>query len=156
MHRRRGFTLLEVLVATLIMGIAVTGLLSALRTSLRNAARVSETDRAAALARRQMDELLATKFLPKGQPFGGLFPPEVTGGIPAGWQARVVPMESGVMPGQVPPIGSRMMERIQLEIWWGENQSRRSLNIEAYRGARVTDADLPFFQVGAFPSGGQP
>ncbi|MGJ5815221.1 type IV pilus modification PilV family protein [Paludibaculum fermentans] len=156
MHRRRGFTLLEVLVATLIMGIAVTGLLSALRTSLRNAARVSETDRAAALARRQMDELLATRILPKGSAFGGLFPPDVSGGIPAGWQARVVPMESVAMPGQMPPVGSRMMERIQLEIWWGESQGRRTLNIEAYRGTRVTDADLPFFQVGGFPSGGQP
>ncbi|WP_321475897.1 type II secretion system protein [uncultured Paludibaculum sp.] len=156
MHRRRGFTLLEVLVATLIMGIAVTGLLSALRTSLRNAARVSETDRAAALARRQMDELLAMRFLPKDAPFGGLFPPDVTGDVPAGWQARVVPMESVAPPGQAPPIGSRMMERIQLEIWWGENQNRRTLNVEAYRGARVTDADIPFLQTGAPQSGGQP
>lgn len=157
MHRRRGFTLLEVLVATLIMGIAVTGLLGALRTSLRNAGRVSETDRAVALARRQMDELLATRILPKGAPFGGIFPPAVTGGVPAGWQARVTPLESGSPPGAVPPMGSRMLERIQLEIWWGEDRDRRTLNLEAYRGTKVTEMDLPLFEaVAASQAGGKP
>lgn len=152
MQGSRGFTLLEVLVATVIMGIAVTGLLSALRTSLRNAARASDTDRAAALARRQMDELLATRILPKGPPFGGVYPPELTGGVPAGWQARVTPMESSAIPGQAPPMNSRMMERIQLEIWWGDSQQRRTLQLEGYRGSRVTEADIPFFQA----AGGTP
>ena len=35
---QRGFTLLEILVATTIMGVAVVGLLSSLSTSMRNAA----------------------------------------------------------------------------------------------------------------------
>ena len=36
--RQRGFTLLEVLVATMVMAIAVSGLLGALSSSMRNAA----------------------------------------------------------------------------------------------------------------------
>jgi len=49
--RTRGFTLLEVLVATLIMGLAVVGLLSAISTSMRNAARLTDYDRVAMVAR---------------------------------------------------------------------------------------------------------
>ena len=57
MKRNRGFTLLEVMVATTIMAIAVVGLLSSLSASLRNAARLTDNDRSALLARRKMDEL---------------------------------------------------------------------------------------------------
>ena len=35
--KERGFTLLEVLVATMIMGLAVVGLLSSISVSMRNA-----------------------------------------------------------------------------------------------------------------------
>jgi Tfp pilus assembly protein PilV len=46
------------LVATLIMGIAVIGLMSEITASMRNATRVTNRDRAALLARSKMDELL--------------------------------------------------------------------------------------------------
>ena len=46
MRSRRGFTLLEVMVATTIMGIAVVTLLSALSTSVRNATRLTDYVRA--------------------------------------------------------------------------------------------------------------
>ena len=59
MRFRRGFTLLEVMVATTIMGIAVVTLLSALSTSVRNATRLTDYDRAVLLARAKMDALLA-------------------------------------------------------------------------------------------------
>ena len=48
---RRGFTLLEMVVATAIMGIAVVGLLSVLAGATRNAARLRDYDRVAQLAR---------------------------------------------------------------------------------------------------------
>ena len=101
-QNRRGFTLLEVLVATLIMSIAVVGLLSALSTSLINAARLTDNDRAALLARRQMDELLIAPKLPRNMVLEGMFDPSLTSGIQAGWKARVTPFE---MPGGVPTPG---------------------------------------------------
>jgi len=153
MSGRRGFTLLEVLVATLLMAIAITGLLGALRTSLSNAARLTETERGAALARRQMDELLATRMLPKGVPFEGRFMPETTGGVEAGWRAQVAPFESSAMPGQAPPPGTRMLERIQLEVWWIQGGRRRTLELVAYRGARIEPQDLPAFQRLLTPEG---
>lgn len=147
MSGRRGFTLLEVLVATLIMAIAVTGLLGALRTSLTNAARLTDTERGLALARRQMDELLVTRMLPRGVPFEGVFPPETTGGLEAGWRAQVVPFEGQtVAPGQKPPPGSRMVERIHLLVWWKQGEQRRTMELDAYRGIVVTPEMLPFIE----------
>ena len=156
MPSRRGFTLLEVLVATLIMGLAVTGLLASLRTSLSNTSRAGESDRAAALARSQMDALLATRVLPKGIPMEGLFPPQITGGEPAGWRARVLPFESQAPPGQAPGGGSRMLERIELIVWWGPAERQRTIQVSAYRTARVTAADMPFFGATAAGGAGRP
>ena len=46
-----GFSLLEVIVATALMGLTVVGLLSLTTQSLSNASRIREYDRAAMLAR---------------------------------------------------------------------------------------------------------
>jgi general secretion pathway protein I len=137
--RRRGFTLLEMLVATTIMGIAVVSLLANLSTSLRNASRLTEADRAALLARRQMDALLLNPRLPKLVVIGGEFDPSLTGGISAGWRARVTPFE---MQPQAGP-GAALLERIELEIWWAVGEERRrSLRLEAYRRGVLAPADL--------------
>lgn len=144
---RRGFTLLEVLVATLLMGVAVVGLLGALRASLSNASRMVESERATALARRQMDELLLRRDLPKGVPLEGMFSPEETGGIEAGWRAVVRPFEGMVVqPGAVPPPGTRILDRIELEVWWRSGGARRSFTLAAYRSIPLGPADPPFFE----------
>lgn len=139
---KKGFTLLEVLVATLLMGIAVAGLMGGLRTSLSNAARLTDSARGTALARRQMDELLAMRDLPKGVPMAGRYAPEMTGGVEAGWRARVTPFESQAMPGQAPPVGTRMLERIELLVWWKSAGRERHVELSGYRGARVRPEDL--------------
>ncbi len=156
MRARRGFTLLEVLVATLLMAIAITGLLGALRTSMSNASRLTETERGMALARRQMDELLATRGLPKGVPLEGRFAQETTGGVQAGWRALVAPFETSALPGQAPLAGSRMLERIHLEVWWMQGNLRRTMEVDAYRGARIEVDDLPLLQQGPVSEGVKP
>ncbi len=84
--RSRGFTLLEMLVATVIMGLAVVGLLSNISTSLQHASRLIEQDRAALAARRTMDELLVNSRLPYDSPIEGRFDPAATG-MNGGWRA---------------------------------------------------------------------
>jgi general secretion pathway protein I len=149
--RRRGFTLLEVLVATAIMAIAVTTAVTALRTSLRNADRQMELDRVGAVAQRKMDELLAERLNPHCQGFGGVFPPAYTGGIEAGWTAMVTPYETATMP---PGPGSPALERIQLEVWWKTMTGRKTMRLEAYRRTVLTDVDVEWMQAHAGETSG--
>ncbi|MFN3322772.1 MAG: prepilin-type N-terminal cleavage/methylation domain-containing protein [Bryobacteraceae bacterium] len=139
MRNRRGFTLLEVLVATVIMAVAVAGLMSNLSASLSNAGRLTDYDRAALLARRKMDELLAQRRLPHFVVMEGALDPAVTGTMQGGWRAEVRPFE---VPPQAGP-GTRVLDRVELEIWWMTGGRRRSFSLEAFRQGM-----LPYPQAG--------
>lgn len=127
--KQRGFTLLEVMVATLIMAIAVVGLLSALSTSMRTASRLTETSRAALLARQKMDELL----IDKKAATQGVWSADETGGVESGWRAEITPFE--VPDGA--KAGAAILERVGLEIWWMNGQQRRTFRLEGYRRGKV-------------------
>lgn len=124
-----GFTLLEVLVAAVIMAIAVAGLMGGLVTSTRNAARLSQYDRATLLARQKMDELLVATEVRRGQPLEGTFDPALAGGQSIGWNAVVQPFE--VAPGAGP--GQWVLDRIQLQIWWMDGATRHEFSLEGFR-----------------------
>ena len=130
MKAQRGFTLLEVLVATLIMAIAVTGLLGALSAASRNAAHLTDYDRATLLAKSKMDELLVDQKLPRNTPLQGLFDPALCGGVTAGWNATVTPFEYA---DPNPAPGRWVIDRIALEVWWMEGQTRRAFALDAFR-----------------------
>jgi general secretion pathway protein I len=136
---RRGFTLLEMIVATTILGIAVVGLLSGLAGITRNAARLREYDRAAQLARLRMNELLADYKFPRNQQIAGEFAPEINGGTEAGWRAMVTTSE--ISPVLV--FNDFALDRADLEVWWISGGQRRSIRLEGYRRRQMTDADLP-------------
>lgn len=123
----RGYTLLEVLVASTIMATAVGSLLSALTMSVRNASHVISSDRAAVLAKRTMEDLLASP-LPPGQVFQGRFDPRQVA-LDGGWQARVELFES--VPGA--PRNRGIVERLVLELWWMDGVRRRTFQLEAFR-----------------------
>lgn len=145
-RRRHGFTLLEVMVATTIMAVAVTALLASLARSNENAARLQDRDRILSLARTQMQELLLLPRLPHGQPLEGRWEKSHTGpGIEAGWTARVeplvlrppqvIPPPGVVVPKQMlPAMGpGRVLDRIVLEAWWRAGTTRKSLTLETYK-----------------------
>lgn len=136
--RERGFTLLEVLVASLIMGIAVVGLLSGISASLRHAARLTDYDRVALLARAQMDALLVNHRLPQFTVMEGSFDPVLMGGVRAGWRARLTPFE---MPPNRGP-GTQVLERAELEIWWMSGEDRRTFTVEGFRRKTLYPEDL--------------
>jgi prepilin-type N-terminal cleavage/methylation domain-containing protein len=133
-HRRnqRGFTLLEILVATAIMGLTVVGVISGLAAASRNAARITEYDRAAMLAQIKMDELLADDRAPRNQQLAGMFAPQQSGGVNAGWQATIASFESR---NTAPSPGERIIDRVTLEIWWMDGVTRRTYALEGFRKA---------------------
>lgn len=135
---RRGFTLLEMLVATLIMGIAVIGLMSEITASMRNATRVTNRDRAALLARSKMDELLADPLFPVDSPVAGKFDPSMTGGVEGGWSARLTRFE---MPPNPAP-GQQSLDRLALEIWWMAGGERRTFALSGYRAHVLRPQEL--------------
>ena len=136
MKRTSGFTLLEVMVATLIMGVAVTGLIVGLSQSVCNAARLAAYDRGAALARSQMNELLLNDKLP----FDGAVEGRFDGQPTAGWRAVTRPFETQANPGP----GSQVLQRIALEVWWEpEGGTRRTLNVAGYRQALIPLPEAP-------------
>jgi general secretion pathway protein I len=134
---RRGFTLLEMMVATTIMGVAVVGLLSEISSSVHNAARLRDYDRIAQLAREQMNELLANYQLPRNFEIDNQFDPNITGGLDAGWRAKLTTAEKPMAPD-----GEMALDRIQLEVWWNSGGHRRTFPLEAFRRRPVVPQDF--------------
>lgn len=127
MTGRRGFTLLEMIVASTVMAIAVVGLLSGIAGATRNAARLRDYERVVQLARMQMDFLLADQTVMGART--GAFDPRQTGGMEAGWQARVTPSQMPPNPSQGQPV----LDRVELEIWWMQGDQRRTFTLDAFR-----------------------
>ena len=128
MKRNAGFSLLEVLVATVIMGIAVTSLIVGLSQSVHNAARLSDYDRAAMLARTKLNDLLLDPSLPLDGTAEGQFDSNT------GWRANAKPFDA---PPNAGP-GMVILQQIALEIWWQPSSgSRRNLQLSGYRQYRI-------------------
>ena len=136
---RRGFTLLEMMVATVIMAVAIVGLLSGISGALRNAARLTDYDRAVQLARLRMNELLLDRQFPRGTEVNGGFDPQQTGGLEAGWRARLTNFE---MP-PAPAPGKTALDRMELQIWWKSGVQTKTFTLDAYRARILRPQDLP-------------
>ena len=136
--RRRGFTLLEMLVASTIMAVAIVGLFSGIGGAARNAARLRDYDRATQLARMKMNELLADDNLGRFAERNGVFDPSLTGGIDVQWQARLSTVE---MPPTV-SSGQPCLQRIELQISWTTGSQQRTFTLDSYRTHILRATDL--------------
>lgn len=135
---KRGFTLLEMMVATVIMAVAIVGLLAGISGAMRNAARLTDYDRAVQLARLRMNELLVDQRLPRDVVVDGGFDPQQSGGLEAGWRARLTNFE---MP-PAPAAGQTALDRLELEIWWMTGGQRLTFTIDGYRTRVIRPQDL--------------
>jgi prepilin-type N-terminal cleavage/methylation domain-containing protein len=133
MRSRAGFSLLEVLVATAIMGTAVSMLIVGLSQSARNAGVLTEYDRAAMLARGKMNDLLLDADLPFEGNVDGRFDTQ-SGGVESGWSAVLKPFEE---PPNAGP-GTVVLQEVALEIWWQPQAGqRRTMRLSGYRPVRI-------------------
>jgi hypothetical protein len=126
------------MVATVIMAVAIVGLLAGITGALRNAARLTDYDRAVQLARLEMNELLVSPSLPRDTVFEGTFDPQQTGGRPAGWRAR---LENFEMP-PFPAPGKTALDRLELQIWWSSGPQRRTFTLDACRPRILKPEDI--------------
>ena len=126
--RRAGFSLLEVIVATAVMALAVVGTLSLPTQSLSNAAQVRQYDRAAMLARSQMSALQTAFPLPFNRKLEGKFDELWS------WAAIATPAEA-------PPGGQgrSLLVRIMLTVAWEDNGQDHSIEMEGFRRMRITE-----------------
>jgi hypothetical protein len=113
----------------MIMGVAIAGLLNTISAAARNAARLSQYDRAVLLAKSKMDELLADPKVQRNAPLTGQFDMARTGGIPCSWRAIVTPIDS--IPGAAP--GYWVVDRIALEIDWTDGAVKHGFALEGFR-----------------------
>jgi hypothetical protein len=93
---------------------------------VRNAARLTDYDRVALVARARMDALLSDPALPPGVLIDAPIDPASLGGARGGWRAAETPFE-------MDPGGRPGLDRLQLEIWWISGDQRRSFKLEAFR-----------------------
>lgn len=123
---RSGFSLLEMIVAIALLGLAVSGLISMISSSLAGAAMTREYERAAMLAKTRMNELLVMRPIPLGAPMSGAFSES------SGWEATARPtLEFGSS-----ATGSQIV-RVDLKVWWQAGSERRSIDFEGYRRVRI-------------------
>lgn len=138
MKSERGLSLLEMIVATTILAIAVVGLMSGLSGTTRNAARLQDYDRAVQLGRLRMNELLLDRRVPRNTLVEGPFDPSLAGNLEAGWRAKVTQFAA---PPTLAP-GATAIDRIELEVWWRSGPSIRTYTLDAYRPRPLTMDDL--------------
>jgi general secretion pathway protein I len=85
-----------------------------------------------------MNELLLDDRLPRATVIGGDFDPQQTGGVPAGWRARVTLAE----PPPAPAPGQIAIDRVELEVWWMSGDRRRTFDLEAYKPHTLRAEDI--------------
>jgi prepilin-type N-terminal cleavage/methylation domain-containing protein len=131
---QRGFTLLEALVATAVLGASVAALLGLLSGSLRNAARLEAPERALLLGQSKLNELISAgvteedgqaKALPLDQIIAGRWDERFR------WEARATRFRSS--PERTP--GEILLARITLDVFWrtSAESAERKLSFETYQ-----------------------
>jgi len=127
----RGFTLLEVLIAAVIMGTVFVACMGLLSQSLRNIERMKPHELALLHARDKMNEMLVRE---------ALRPDTTAGQWDDGyrWQAQVqVEPTSAGAPPALPPQVAPALVRIRVQISWGQDGASKTYAVETLQWTKV-------------------
>ena len=131
-HREPGFTLLEVLVATAILGTAVAALFSLLSGSLSNVRRLQAPEQALLLARSQLNELIVASERGQAASPRLLLDQKIQGrwNDRFRWEAQA----TRVPTPQPPNPGETVLVRIELDAFWDAEtgEGEKQLSLETY------------------------
>jgi hypothetical protein len=114
--------------------------IAGLSQSVRNAARLSDYDRAAMLARTKMNDLLLDRSLPFAGSVEGRFPEDQSGGVPTGWRASLRQFDAPPFSGP----GTVVLQEVAVEIWWQPaTGTRRTIQLASYRPTAIPLPEQP-------------
>jgi hypothetical protein len=68
----------------------------------------------------------------------GVYDPNSTNGLPSGWKARVTAFE---VPDN-PVAGNKILDRIEVQIWWVVSGQTQTFQAEGFRRAVLTQQDI--------------
>ena len=131
MRDRRGFTLIEVLVAAAVLGIAATALFGLLSKSLFNLRKIEDLHRYELAAQDVMNRVLLLSTLPAPAQAGGALD---NIGIGAHWIVNVQPWAGSSLKDRP----EEAVLRIDVVVTWPGRSSQRSIEVEALKAAKVT------------------
>ena len=131
--RQHGFTLLEALVATAVLGASVAALLGLFSGALRNAARIEAPEQALMLGQSKLNELLSTGVTTENRITELPFDRTIKGRWDERfrWEARATRFRSS----PEPKPGEILLARITLDVFWtiGSEGAERKLSFETYQ-----------------------
>lgn len=122
-RRARGFSLLEVVAATLLLAIAFTALLKVAGGAIELTRNADDHSQAALWARSLLDTVDVTTPLPPGRS-EGRFDDNYR------WRLLVTPWSPSTVPGQPAPM--RML-KLDLDVIWGPPRHERSAHFSTLR-----------------------
>jgi type II secretion system protein I len=130
--KQSGFTLIEVLVALVILGIGIGSILAAYSGSLRLMQRARDHSVAGLLARSKLDETLATEngeVADDGRE-------ERYNGTLFGYRITTTPVDliSEELAEKLP--GAPRLEEVRVEVFWGEEDRQQRYVMSSFRTAR--------------------
>ena len=126
----RGFTLIEVMVAVAVIGLAATALFSLLSTSLFNLRRVDDLHRLQLAGENIMNRVLLLPALPAPALAQG----NVDGaGIDAHWVVHVTPWIPDSLQGNPP----NAILKVDVEIQWEGRSGEQTMRLETVKAASI-------------------
>src|SRR5213594_4648046 len=128
MKNQRGFTLMEVLVAASVLGIAATALFGLLSKSLSNLRKVEDLHRYELAAQDLMNRVLLQQTLPAPATAEGAID-----NLGANWSVKITPWAPPTLekkPGQA-------VLKVEVEVTWPGVSSQRNIAVESLKAAKV-------------------